>query len=494
MTLFSTKTFTKSKSSSFHRLRQSLLSIAANYITALVSVDKVGQAKWTSKLNIAITYPYLTLFIFRYLFAFASLSFGTFSGYFAYDCLNDLFLQTGLLDRYLALVMSPLPLLLLHVDYLVSFTRGYRCYHLSHDLLILNVQHFGRLNPTLNSARALLPLLSASKTSEEKAKRSKLVKLKWRQLPHLGPLEHWIRVRAVAQVALNQRLLATIVVALGCFYLLVAYFFSLTTAWRRHFTPARQLATAVDGCLALYLIWRSIKIGLFLMQTLHLLFTVQLAQQLVLNRRLDRLLTCLETRLPVGEKSKKSGRGNQLAAFLSVYLQRHFQLMGDMMTMNRQLISRFLLTCLTTIFGFYVYSLSLMLLKTDRLEAVEGALVCSSFLLLSVFFLLDLRRLVAAHRTLHSPAKLLYRSVDCLSASEEGTFVVEKTSQLHLKLKLSTYYEVLTSGEEFAFSVGPVGKVTSNALLQVLVVPGSDSVILTVFLKIFLFFSLLLCT
>src|SRR5699024_8863570 len=104
----------------------------------------------TSKLNlrIIVSYFYIVLSVFRFLFAATSLNLHS-AVYFRYDPFNHLFLQMGLLDRYLTLVVWPAPLFLLYLDYLVSFTRYYRIYYLAYDLLVLNRQDFAVLNPRL---------------------------------------------------------------------------------------------------------------------------------------------------------------------------------------------------------------------------------------------------------------------------------------------------------------------------------------------------------
>ncbi len=81
--------------------------------------------------------------------------------------------------------------------------------------------------------------------------------------------------------------------------------------------------------------------------------------------------------------------------------------------------------------------------------------------IISAVVLLAMRPVREAHQIMHSPAdRLLYKSVECLSSS------LASCPYLHLKLKLSTYYEVLTFGSKFSISVGPVGKVTSKSLFE----------------------------
>ena len=167
-------------------MRHSLMSIGDCTITTMVEENQ----KWTSKLNfrIVLTYAYLVAMTGRYLLISASLNTDLLpENYLLYDPLHDFVHQLGLLDRYLALVLWQLPLMFFYIDYMVSFVRRRRAYLHTYDLMVLNRQHFHRLNPQLSSSwRSLLGLLRREKLIEVAEK----VRLRWRQLPHLGPLDH----------------------------------------------------------------------------------------------------------------------------------------------------------------------------------------------------------------------------------------------------------------------------------------------------------------
>ncbi|KAH9407857.1 hypothetical protein TYRP_011502 [Tyrophagus putrescentiae] len=449
-------------------LWERLMSISSDYVIANTSKNR----KWTSKLNtrVLLTYSYLLLATLRYLQIVFRLSFpDSFfakNNYFLYDPMNDLLHQLGILDRNLALLFLPQLPLLAYIDHLVSFVRGPRCYHYGHDLLVLNRQDFCLLNP------------------------------QWKTLPHLGPLDHGIRVHSVALTTTLDLQVAMATLLLAALCPLVLGLFSLTTAWQGFSAlPQKRLAT-VDGCLMLYTLWHCYKIALYQEHLVNTLLSVQLAQQRLLDRRLAGLLLLLVTfqkaedqqRLKTSvangtDKDRKQILQKQqlLSAFLSTaYLRRHRQLVDDMLTMDRQLVSRTLLLGLLCLFGFTIYSFSLFTLKRSRLKS---SLVFTCSLLALAIILAAVRPLIAAGQLMHRPAtELLYRSVQCLGGrlchhgeqGEQGKSHLNRsrkagsfsTSSLHLKLKLSTYYEVLTTGEQFAFSVGPLGKVTFRALFQ----------------------------
>ncbi len=491
----------KSKNHLFHRFGQRLMSISSDYVIANTSKNR----KWTSKLNtrVLLTYSYLLLATLRYLQIVFRLSFpDSFfakNNYFLYDPMNDLLHQLGILDRNLALLFLPQLPLLAYIDHLVSFVRGLRCCLYCHDLLVLNRQDFCLLNPQVDTWRGLFSLIGSSWILVECGEKQQRIKLKWKTLPHLGPLDHGIRVRSVALTTALDLLVAVATLLLAALCPLVLGLFSLTTAWQGFSAlPQKRLAT-VDGCLMLYTLWHCYKIALYQEHLVNTLLSVQLAQQRLLDRRLAGLLLLLVTfqkaedqqRLKTSvangtDKGQKQILQKQqlLSAFLSTaYLRRHRQLVDDMLTIDRQLVSRTLLLGLLCLFGFTIYSFSLFTLKRSRLKS---SLVFTCSLLALAIILAAVRPLIAAGQLMHRPAtELLYRSVQCLggrlchhgeqgeqgkshlnrSRTKAGSF---STSSLHLKLKLSTYYEVLTTGEQFAFSVGPLGKVTFRALFQVL--------------------------
>ena len=371
-----------------------------------------------------------------------------------------------------------------YIDYMVSFVRRRRAYLHTYDLMVLNRQHFHRLNPQLSSSwRSLLGLLRREKLIEVAEK----VRLRWRQLPHLGPLDHPIRVRAVALAAAFDLLLAGAVALLTATSPLAVYFFSLTPVWARFGPLLRKLVVSVDGCLALYIAWHCVRISFTMVHFINLLLAVQCAQQRAANCRLQALLRSCSNAgdkcTKLAETDGRISKGNptnwqkppnrplQLSAFLrsTAFLRRHHQLVDDMLTFDREVFSRCLFLGLLTVFGFSVYTLTIFSLKSS-LSAFERTFTLVLFLIVSGVLTVGLQPVLAVHRVMHSPAPLLYQSVACLlglgNARYESYGSSSSYSNLCLKLKLSTYYEVLTSGQKFALSIGPVGLVTANALFE----------------------------
>ncbi len=146
----------------FYPFFRRLMSISNNYITTNIENDR----KWTSKLNARslLIYIYFVMTTFRCLLMSVFLSFSNLSflatSYFTYDPMASLFYQMGVLDRNLALLLLPVMPILPYVDYLVSFTRRYRCYLYNYDLLVIIREDFYLLNPQVDTWRKLFALLN----------------------------------------------------------------------------------------------------------------------------------------------------------------------------------------------------------------------------------------------------------------------------------------------------------------------------------------------
>ena len=310
-----------------------LLSIANCYITSMI--EKLNH-KWTFRqtlnFRLSFTYLYYTVLTLRYLIISVCLSFPKTTAdlqYFSvFDPLNDLLLCMGLIDRYLAMVLWPGPLLFMYLETLVSFPRPLPVYLHIFDLIVLNREQFWPLNPQLDSWRGLLALLQ-----RKNAVNLEQIKLKWRQLPHLGPIDHSIRARAVALVTAFDLFLGFSVTFVGVLCFLAVYALSLTEIWRQ-FSPAKKLILLVDASMALFVLWSTVRVSFFFGHAVNSLFSVQLRQQLKSNERLHLLMLLLSTerselitaRRSEEENEEKVHRGHhhrqnlqQLSLFLSTF-------------------------------------------------------------------------------------------------------------------------------------------------------------------------------
>ena len=473
---------------------EQLLSLSSNYITSMAAEEEEDQYEnyqndngWIRKLTIRTVFSnlYLVLLSLRYIVSGVILNFHLdhfLSIYYSVDLLKDLYRQLGILDRYLALVMWLVPVFMLYIDYLVGFTRGKRLYLLALDLLVYNREDFYRLNPQI-TGRNLFQLLT------RRYDRAEGVRWRWRTLPHFGtPLDALVRLQALALATAIDLALGTIVLVLGLFGCpLAVYLFSLTGPWTGY-SSAQKLVIFLDGCASLYLIWRAIKLGLFFAAIINLVLGAGglSGQQRVMDRKLFGLLKNCNS--STSQRRKTSWDFHQhyhyhhyrhyhlhlLSSFLPTYLSGHFRLITDCLVIDRELISRLFLLVFACMTGLNVYSITMVTLKRE-LNLLGRAIMVAAAVVQFAVILLALKPLLLAHRTVHDrPSKLLYSSILALSGgngNSGSSYLTFSSSpyQLHLKLKLSTYCQLLTNSEttKIAFSVGPVGKVTSNAVFQV---------------------------
>ena len=459
-------TFTKIKLYLQH-LGECLLSISSATITKMVAEEdshreQVFQSSSKKVFQIFFFYFYILLLVIRFITAATVLNYQVLQWYFSYDPMLDLFRQLGVFDRHLALVIWPAPLLIIYYDYLVNFTTKFRSYLLAFDLIVTNRQDFYDLNPDVSGWKSSLKLLLCKE-------RKKLKLTGWKkQLPNIGPLDPEIRYQAVGLTTAHDLFLAITLVALGLLCPIVLYLLSLTPIWQE-FSLFKKFVTFLNGTTILYLLWRHVKQALFYILHLHLIIFVVVDQQKANNLRLKRRLQLMDFQRQNNIQNNVHQQRRQLTVALAYYLRFHFQLIRDILISDRQLVSFLLFLLLLSMFGLNVFAMvGLLSVHEKSLPLFEKSFLFAVVVLQFTLTGIGLKPMVDAHRTLHSPARLLFRAVGCLGDGNlgkgKGNFA---HLYLNLKLKLSTYYEILTSGEAFAFSVGPVGKVTSNALLQV---------------------------
>ena len=145
----------------------------------------------------------------------------------------------------------------------------------------------------------------------------------------------------------------------------------------------------------------------------------------------------------------------QLAAYLPAYIRWQLRLIYLLLTTNREIISPILLLVMISMFGVNVYATTMLVLKSLPFE--QKMLLLVVCFLQTFFILLSMLQLIKATEALYSSCRHLHRA----------QLVLLDKAHLSLKIKLFTLNEVLTSGGKFAFTVGPVGKITSNALFEV---------------------------
>ncbi len=151
------------------------------------------------------------------------------------------------------------------------------------------------------------------------------------------------------------------------------------------------------------------------------------------------------------------------------YLRSHLQFISDLLTTNREMFSPIILFTMLTMFGANVS----MTILSKRVTFMENSLLLLISVNTTFFLLLSVRPAVVAATEVAAVSKHLLRAQNFLSLQSSGgrSPVVSGNSSeanLRLKLNVATYYEVvLISGEKFAYTVGPIGKITNESIAQV---------------------------
>ena len=401
--------------------------------------------------------------------------------YSSVDPLGHFFVQSGLLDRYLALALTPTPVQLLYFHYLVHFARGFRCYLLVYELTVLNGESFERLNPKITTWKAFFQSLWVM---------DKKIKFKYQKLPHFIPLDHEVRCRTLVIATLGNYIFAASVFLLAVVMFLGNAHYQTVVFWPEYGARPLSALLLMDLTLALYASLYFIKLALFFALQINIFTYAAAAQQRRNNDQLRVLLVKVEkggqaqnTPIVEGLKNRQHhqhptqpllcyrfpGEASvHLSAYLANrYLSSHLQLLTDLVSIDEELLSTAFFLCLLTFFSLDVYALCVLVTRYRVLSTGEWTLLLSILLIIVMSVTAGTMPVLQLHRVVHSPAPLLFRAVQVVGNSTTKVKNTVSVDSLRLKLKLSTRYEVLTSGPKFAISMGPLGPVTPNAALQV---------------------------
>ncbi|KAH9393956.1 hypothetical protein TYRP_021081 [Tyrophagus putrescentiae] len=343
--------------------------------------------------------------------------------YFRYDLLLSYFVRHNFLDKNLAVVLWPAILLLLYLDYTVHFRRDLYCFLLVRDILIINRKDFCAGNSKIN----WLTYYGNALLNKDQSELLKKVKLATSQLTYFPQFQHEIRCRAVFYSYAFDLFFALFVVILGLIECFCVYYYYVFVIWPGYSALA-GLVILVDGSMVVYSIWHSAKLLIFLIYSLTLVIYVLIARQTVMTGTVRTLIFAPR------KKGKKSVR-KLLVHFLPGYVRWQLRLIYLLLNANGDIVSPIFLLAMISMLGLNVYATTM--------------LVFQEF----------------AHRGEEPPAgvlKSLYSSCRYLHLAQP---VLDK-SQLSLKVKLFTMNEVLTTGERFTYTVGPIAKITSNAIFE----------------------------
>ncbi len=313
----------------------SLLSISADYVTALADTKKVSLL--TLPIGTLLYYLYLLFCFLRLIIAIFVLNWNLLPDYLHYDVLLEFFVRKHFIDSNLAFVFWLAIPMVFYLDYAVHLLRGLRCFRLAHDLLVVNTGQFFTLNPQLSVGKAVQYFwkhLSENQTDR--------IKLNVPKLTHLPQLHHSIRCRAALLSTAFNVFIALYVVLFGLFCLALIIYYFLTEMLPFN-SLTKSLVFLIDFLLIGYIFWNSSKIAIFLVHSTNLGIYVLVAQQAVMNGSLQILLNA---------KSPKSKICYiQLVIYLERYIGWNFQFIVNILLVNKEFVSFMLLIAALTMLG-----------------------------------------------------------------------------------------------------------------------------------------------
>ena len=271
------------------------------------------------------------------------------------------------------------------------------------------------------------------------------IKLSTETLTHFPQLHRSIRCRAVFFSYAFDVFIACFVSFVALINFLCVYYYYLNVVWPRN-SALSGLFVIVDGSLVVYCVWHSAKLLIFLIYSLTLVIYVLIARQTVMT-------DTVRTLISASYNSKMAQV--QLAIYLPSYIRWQLRLIYLLLTTNQDIVSPTFFLAMTSMFGLNVYATTMLVLKS--LPFAEKMLLLVLCALQVFFVLLAMRPMIMAIQSLYSSCRYLHRAQPALEKSNAA-----------LKIKLLTMHEVLTSREKFAFTVGSMGKITTNAFFEVI--------------------------
>ncbi len=424
--------------------------------------------------------------------------------YLHYDLLMGLLRRVNFIDGYLALVSWPSLVLAIVLDYTVRFSRQTVSYHLAHDLIVSNRADFWLLNPHLLN-NGLASLFHSLLGRGSKITNSTKILFSCPKLLYFPHLSHSVRLKAVALSLLFDIVISSFSLIFSLLGVICVLYYYLLITLRWAYPRWESSLLLVESTAIMYMIWRSTQIAFFLIHSIYLVLFVHVAQQRELNRLLNasvermkkggrkssRVISSSSSSVSSSSASSSSSsppsssssnspkrrpskiqNQNNLEAYLLLpyYLRSHLRFIKDLLTTNRELFSPILLLTMLTMFATNVYSVSMTILS-KKVTFMENSLLMLISVLSSFFLLISVRPAVVAATEVADASKHLYRAQSYLLSGNSflaGSRNRNGEANLRLKLKVATYFEVLNNSEErFAYTVGPVGKVTNESIFQV---------------------------
>lgn len=420
--------------------------ISTEYITSMAVKNTT-----TKQVKYFFLFYYFCLLFYMIRATFAALMFNQMISfistklYLEFESIINYGYRMGIIDRYFITVICPVYFSLFFVDYIVHFQpkSGPRyCCQLVYDLMVVNRDNFYLLNPKLNLKDIFCKYILNRQNT--------LANVTPQLLKHFPELEPSIQQKAVL-ITICFDLFATFSYLFMAFLnvTFVCYLY-VFTVWPVYFF-ARGFFTFLDITFFTYTIFHTFKISFFLCHFFNLLLYVLSSQ---LKLAMDNLDTHLKKVFKTRKRKNLLRKKKNLSTFLNItYLPLYNCVLYSLDKTNNELVSRGLLIALLTFFGFNVYSVSMVTLVKLRSEAMFIIYTVNGVSIFFIFFMFG--PMIRVEKRMRISRQRLFQTQTYLSSFG--------FNGLRLHLKINSTNQLV-----FAFTVGPVGELTSKSVFNVI--------------------------
>lgn len=445
-----------------------LLTFSFEYSTLMADLEP-SRSTLFSRLNcwIFFNYTYLILYTVRFLATSLALSSRKLNNnmkivsksYLQYDLFIGYLLGLGFLDAYFAFVFAFVWLLYVYFDYMVHFKRGASTYVLVHHLVVANKKDFFKLNRSLNWYNLLVKMVTVPRL--------------WSTLKLANSDEHllfdyWalegafsIQKKAALFSMAADLVIASYLFIAGLSVFFVTVFYSKATIWPVYPFLGSGPIIFIEFALLWYNAWHGTKVMFFFLHAINLLLFVFKKQQTLVIGKLDWFL-----KQKVFKKNRLRNlvlpeKSMTILTFLqTVHFPFQVKIYANLDFMNSELVSPLLLATMLTFFGFHVYSITSLILKTDTLAPLAYSLLLIFSILIPTYFVIAVHPLTIMDGVLKKANQKLYSVQAYLSPRTSRNLTLFNHVRLHLKLTQAAC-------QKFAFTVGYIGKITNKSVLEV---------------------------
>lgn len=441
MTSFILEKFKALEKLSFPIKSPRLLYISADYITDMVKQNKL--ISYQKRCFLYLYYTYIAVYMVRLMvsaLALNDLIIPKF--YLKVDVFIGFLVRHKLLDRYSTLVFWPVFLLFLFLDYVVHFRRGLYSFYLAYDIIVANKKNFFQLNPQLNWLNIL----------NQNCEKVRVTRQPLRYFPALQ--------KSIRQKSVIFSFTFDLIIAVSVLFYALLHTFSFTNLyfyliWST-VSLGHSLIVMLECLIIMYTVWHGTKIGFFLAHFNGLIIHVLSSQQIIALRIVENLIKKVKRRKlnPSFAYQHLVSSQHHLATFLkTIYLPLHYRQLFNLDRLNVEVCSPCLFLTLLTVFGFSVYSMTILTVMKEVSVKVRALILVANCVVPLITYTAISPQLKIS-RLMVSTQKYLQWLQLYLGNST--------TNDVQLKLKLAA-----ASDCRFAFTVGPVGSVSTEFVLNV---------------------------